>query len=178
VTIVEGDILGLEDRQTYDLIISIDVLEHIQDDVGLLRQFRQALKPGGYLVLHVPRRHQEMWRWLPVFHRHGVNRYTREESTAGGFHKVVIEGHVRDEYTAEELRQVVEEAGFRVMDLRETIGRWGEISFELNNLLWPWPFLRYLLALLTYPIAAPIGYLDIRQQPSRGNSLLITAMRY
>lgn len=177
LTIVEGNILELDEKQAYDLIISIDVLEHIQDDVGLLRRFWQALKPGGYLVLHVPRRHQQMWRWLPVFHRHGVVGYIREKGTANNRQRVLIEGHVRDEYTAEELHCVVEKAGFRVVGMRETIGRWGEISFELNNLLWQWPLLRYFFALLTYPVAVLIGYLDIGQNPSKGNSLLITATR-
>lgn len=159
IAIIEGNIQDLDEESDYDLVISIDMMEHIHDDVGLLRRFQQALKPGGYLVLHVPRRRQEQWRWLSVFSRHEVH------------------DHVRNEYTAEELCQRVEAAGFRIVDLRETIGRWGEVSFELNNLLWPWPLLRYLLALLTYPIAVPIGYHDVRRSPSKGNSLLITAMR-
>jgi ubiquinone/menaquinone biosynthesis C-methylase UbiE len=177
ITITEGDILELDKENTYDLIICIDVLEHIQDDVGLLRRYWRALKPGGYLVLHVPRRRQEMWRWLPMFHRHGVKGHVRDACAAGKHRRVVIEGHVREEYTAEELRQVAEKAGFRVVGLRETIGRWGEVSFELNNLLWPWPALRYLLALLTYPVAIPIGYIDVRRNPAKGNSLLLTATR-
>jgi SAM-dependent methyltransferase len=157
VNVIEGNIFDLDERNAYDLVISIDMLEHIKDDLGLLRQFRQALKPGGYLVLHVPRRHQEQWRLLPMFRRHKV------------------EAHVRDEYTAGELRQVVEAAGLRVVELRETIGRWGEVSFELNQLFWPWSTLRYCAAILTYPLAVPLGYLDVRRNPSRGNSLLITA---
>jgi 2-polyprenyl-3-methyl-5-hydroxy-6-metoxy-1,4-benzoquinol methylase len=159
MTVVEGNIHDLDAQQGYDLVISIDMMEHIEDDLGLLQQFWQALKPGGFLVLHVPRRRQEQWRLLPMFHRHDVDT------------------HVRNEYTSDELRQVVEQAGFQVVTLRETIGRWGEVSFELNQLFWPWPTVRYLMAVLTYPIAVPLGYLDVRQDPSQGNSLLITATR-
>lgn len=177
ITIVEGNAFDLQEASAYDLLICIDTLEHIEDDVGLLRRFWQALKPGGYLVVHVPRRHQEMWRWLPVFRRHGVVGHVREKIADGEHRRVVIEGHVREEYTADELRQVAEKAGFHVVGLRETIGRWGEVSFELNNLFWPWRTLRYLMALLTYPVAIPVGYMDVWRNPAEGNSLLLTARR-
>jgi SAM-dependent methyltransferase len=177
VAIIEGDVLSLNEENTFDLVISIDILEHIQDDVGLLRRYWRALKPGGYLVIHVPRRHQEMWRWLPAFRRHGVVGHVRQGYAGGQQRQVVIEGHVREEYTAEEVRRVAEQAGFRICCWRETIGRWGEVSFELNNLFWTRRAWRYLLALLTYPIAIPLGYLDVRQNPDKGNSLLLIAQR-
>lgn len=38
----------------YDLLGLFDVLEHVDDDVGALRALREALVPGGALVLTVP----------------------------------------------------------------------------------------------------------------------------
>jgi SAM-dependent methyltransferase len=161
MSIVEGKLQDLgEDNSrmlTYDLIMAVDVMEHVEDDVGLLREIRRMLTPGGYLILHVPRRQQDQWRWLPIFERYEVH------------------DHVRTGYTSEGLRQMALAAGFRAVDVRATVGRWGEISFELNNLLWPWPTLRYLLAILTYPITVPLAYLDVRHPPRTGNSLLLTA---
>jgi SAM-dependent methyltransferase len=177
ISLIEGNILELDAESVYDLVICIDTLEHIQDDVGLLRRFRDTLRPGGYVVIHVPRRHQQMWRWLPVFHHHGVVGHHRDTYVAGERRRIVIEGHVREEYTPEELQQVAEEAGFTAVTVRETIGRLGEISFELNNLFWTRPTLRYLLALLTYPIAIVLAYLDVKRNPAQGNSLLLTARR-
>lgn len=178
IGIIEGDILALNEQQAYDLIICIDILEHIENDVGLLQRYWQALKPGGYLVLHVPRRHQEMWRWLPVFQQHGVIGHVREDDDLNGVSKrVVIEGHVREEYTLAELQLTSEAAGFSIVGARETIGRLGEVAFELNNLLWPWPSARYLLALLTYPIAMSLGYMDVRRNSTEGNSLLLVGRR-
>jgi len=165
MTIVEGSVAEypkgeeLADERTYDLVLCIDVLEHIAHDLPLLRRLRRALKPGGYLVLHAPRRRQEQWRLLPAFHQHEVD------------------GHIRNEYTAEELRERLMAAGFQLLELRETFGRWGEVSFEFNNLAWRHPPLRYLLAVITYPVAIPTGYWDTRQRPVRGNSFLIAAMR-
>lgn len=37
-----------------DYIYSINVIEHIDDDVSILREFRRILKPGGYVLIYVP----------------------------------------------------------------------------------------------------------------------------
>jgi SAM-dependent methyltransferase len=41
---------------TFDLILSHEVLEHVQDDRQAMREIVRALKPGGRLVLFVPNR--------------------------------------------------------------------------------------------------------------------------
>jgi SAM-dependent methyltransferase len=38
----------------FDAVMLLDVLEHIENDVGLLLRLRKALKPEGVLVLKVP----------------------------------------------------------------------------------------------------------------------------
>jgi len=40
----------------YDLIVSVDVLSDgaVRDDIGQIRKFYEALKPGGTLILHLP----------------------------------------------------------------------------------------------------------------------------
>ena len=61
------------------------------------------------------------------------------------------------------------------MDFQQTFGKWGEISFELNMLAWRRRRLRYLLALITYPIAIPLGYCDVKKPVPRGNGFLVAA---
>ena len=41
---------------SFDLILSHEVLEHVQDDVQAAREIVRALRPGGRLVLFVPNR--------------------------------------------------------------------------------------------------------------------------
>lgn len=36
---------------SFDCVMSISVIEHIEDDLGAIRQMHRVLKPGGYLVL-------------------------------------------------------------------------------------------------------------------------------
>jgi SAM-dependent methyltransferase len=50
---------------SFDLILSNEVLEHVQDDQAAIRQMVRALKPGGRLVLFCPN------RWHP-FETHGM----------------------------------------------------------------------------------------------------------
>ena len=43
----------LRDRQ-FDTVISVNVLEHIANDVGAVQNLSRALQPGGRLILYVP----------------------------------------------------------------------------------------------------------------------------
>ena len=76
VTIQGGllpDGVTLEDG-AYDMIVLLDVLEHIPDDIGALTALKSKLKPGGKLLLTVP---AMPWLWSAhdVAHHH-QRRYT------------------------------------------------------------------------------------------------------
>ena len=40
--------------QSVDVLVMLNVLEHIEDDVGALQKAFNLLKPGGYLIIEVP----------------------------------------------------------------------------------------------------------------------------
>lgn len=155
-----GDVACIADSEIYDLIVSVDVLEHVNDDEGALCNFYRALHPGARLILHLPLRHQLQRRWFQVFNRHAVS------------------DHVRDEYTEDEIRAKLARVGFRVERLETHFGPWGELAFELNNLFWWRPWLRHTLALLTFPVASLLAYQDLRRVNSSGNSFLVEALRW
>ena len=144
-------------KAQYDMLISVDVLEHIVDDVAVLRAFRAALRPGGVLLLHLPLRHQQQRRIFHAFKQH------------------LIADHVRDEYLPEELTEKLERAGFEILRMRYGFGWQGELAFELNSLFWNYPPLRAFFALLTYPLAWFLAYLDITAEIVRGNSIICVA---
>jgi SAM-dependent methyltransferase len=48
-----GSPLPFED-ETFDLVTTLDVIEHIDDDVTALRELRRVLRPGGVLLVAVP----------------------------------------------------------------------------------------------------------------------------
>jgi len=59
-----------------DCVFAGDVLEHVEDDVALLFSLRQALRPGGLLVVTVPA-YKFLWSGEDYVSEH-VRRYTRK----------------------------------------------------------------------------------------------------
>jgi SAM-dependent methyltransferase len=61
----------------FDAIGAFDVLEHIDEDELVLGQLRQAVRPGGGLLVTVP---QHPWLWSKADdYAHHKRRYTRDE---------------------------------------------------------------------------------------------------
>jgi SAM-dependent methyltransferase len=57
VTVVQGDadwLAGDDAHDSFDTVLCLNVLEHIQDDAAVLRGFHDSLSPGGHLLLLVP----------------------------------------------------------------------------------------------------------------------------
>lgn len=77
----------------FDLAISYDVLEHIEDDETVVREIRRVLKPGGQVLIAVP---ADPRLWSP--------------------HDVAV-NHVR-RYTRDSLSTLFEEAGFQLDHVR------------------------------------------------------------
>lgn len=99
----QGDVTKLGLEGTFDLVVSVDNFEHVDDDVGAMRSLLCAMRPGGRLVVHVPGYER---RWL-VFGRR-VN--------------FDVPGHVRPGYRAEELVGKLRDAGFELAGYRYTYG--------------------------------------------------------
>ncbi len=74
---VERGVLGQSplSRPSFDLIMFLDVIEHIDDDVGVLRAARELLAPGGSVLIAVPA-FQALWSEHDVVHHH-KRRYSR-----------------------------------------------------------------------------------------------------
>lgn len=65
---------------SFDLVTMLDVLEHISDDAGALREVVRVLRPGGTLLATVPA-HPWMWGAQDEISHH-FRRYRRSELSA------------------------------------------------------------------------------------------------
>ena len=74
---------------TFDLVAMLDVLEHIEDDVGSLRALRERLREDGSILITVP---AVPWLWSDHDEIH----------------------HHKRRYTKAGLRQVLQQAGLKV----------------------------------------------------------------
>lgn len=153
----QQDLTTLSEVDCFDLIFSMDVLEHIPDDMAALKALRKAIKQNGYLVLHLPKRYEESNRILP------------------GFKVDHPADHVRPEYTFPEINEKLNLAGFTPFYQRYGYGWKGELAYELNYLFWQVPHLRKVFAFVTHPLSSWLGYQEVQGDYTDGNSLIIIA---
>jgi SAM-dependent methyltransferase len=59
VRLGSAETLPFEDG-SFDLVTALDVVEHLDDDLAALREFRRVLRPGGTLLVTVPA-HPFLW---------------------------------------------------------------------------------------------------------------------
>ncbi len=137
----------------------MDVLEHIEDDLIVLERFLQALVPGGYLIIHIPLsiRKSYLEKWSEPI-------------------DVWPDEHVRDGYNESEIREKINMAGFKILCIKNTFGKFGGIAYEIWMILyhytgrgkvWLQSFLRPLIEVLLW--------LDPFMVTKKGRGLLILA---
>jgi SAM-dependent methyltransferase len=89
--VLEGSVLELPFADdSFELATSLDVIEHLDDDLAALRELRRVVVPGGALLLTVPA-YQWLWSGHDVVNHH-YRRYTRRSLRAvaerAGWHQV------------------------------------------------------------------------------------------
>jgi SAM-dependent methyltransferase len=52
--VLHGDLSDLDPASTFDVVCAFEVLEHIEDDARAVSEWRDRLRPGGWLLLSVP----------------------------------------------------------------------------------------------------------------------------
>ncbi len=82
--------------EEFDLILALDILEHIEDDDKALEEIYKSLVPGGGLIITVP---QHQWLW------------SKQDEKA--FH--------RRRYGKKELMQKLMDSGFRIVHMTSFI---------------------------------------------------------
>lgn len=71
------DLRHLPWRDRWDIVFLLDVLEHLHDDVEVLRQIASAMRPGGMLFVTTPAL-ESLWSYNDDLEQH-VRRYSRRD---------------------------------------------------------------------------------------------------
>ena len=170
VTVVRGDVLGLDSRERYDLALCGSVLEHIERDQEALDRLSGALRPGGVMLVYVP-----------VLPRRITRRFKRleaEGAVAGWDHF----GHVQT-YTGPDLSERIRKAGLVVKKTVKTYGFFGALAYEILYTFLPhssklsrkhWFFLP-LYFLVLHPFVLLLMLADLRRRNPWGNGLMVVA---
>ncbi len=159
ISFQEADLLRYESDEKYDLIICIDVLEHIEEDVRVMENLSKVLKPDGYFLMHSP------------------SHYSEEDA---GDEESFVDEHARPGYSKEEISEKLTKAGLTPEKVHYTYGFWGHKAWVLSV---KWPMLWFnklgmiaiLPLLLYYPITLPfvliMNFADLYTDNPKGNGI-------
>ncbi len=166
ITLSCDDLTDLKAPGPFDFILSVDVMEHIEDDRAVFRHFARVLRPGGYVLINTPS-------------DKGGSDVQADGDTS------FIEEHVRDGYNMQELEDKLREAGLMPVKSIYTYGPYGSVAWRMLikrpilMLGQTWAFL--ILLPLYYLFALPAGILlnamDVRHHNHEGTGLLVIAQK-
>ncbi len=179
--LVIGDVRKLTLRSDkYDIVLTVDVMEHVDDDVAAFSEFYRVLKPGGFLVMHTPRIVDDD----PGSHEKGSHHH--KESSDTEEKRWHVDEHVRDGYSDREASEKLEDQGFEIVRITSGYGFWGRIAWTLlqripmSLLGASWllaPVVAAYLAVIL-PLALTVMSIDVSTaNHERGGSLLVTARK-
>ncbi len=164
VSVIESDITRLSSIGEYDLVYSIDVLEHIEDFDGTLDRLVAALRSGGLLFIHVPSLDQRSW--FGSGETEMPNHFRTHRSG---------DDHVHEGFSLSELTHALERRSIEVLDARPTFGRWVALlketfsSGERQGVRG--------IGLLLLPAVLLAVALEMLLSPRRGNGSMILGMK-
>lgn len=160
------DLRDLQTSGPYDLILSVDVMEHILEDVRVFEHFYRVLRPGGSLIINTPS------------DQGGSDTHEGKEE---GF----IAEHVRDGYGIEEILEKLDRAGLQVDTIDYTYGKYGSLAWRIS-IKWPMlmlsaSFFTVLILpfyyLVVLPLAMILNTLDVSSKNETGTGLIVVAHR-
>ncbi len=167
VTFEIADLTKFTKPDTYDLVISIDVMEHILEDVLVFKNFVTSMKKGGMLIISTPS-------------DQGGSDVKEDSDTS------FIEEHVRDGYNIKEIEDKLRSAGFSKVEARYTYGAPGKISWKLSmkypiQFLGKLPIIGFIILpfyyIIAYPISFVLNYFDVSGKHKTGTGLLVKAWK-
>lgn len=152
-----ADLQSFVPARKYDMAVAIDIMEHIVDDVAVLKNFQEALVPGGILIISTPSDTDE------------AAKFTEE--------------HVRPGYNKQALETKLREAGFKIEKSIYSYGKFGSGAWKLlikiplelreKKLL---PLLLIYLPVI-FPFALLLMKLDMKMNNQTGTGIIVVARK-
>jgi SAM-dependent methyltransferase len=161
-----ADLTLLNDKDLYDLVLTIDVMEHIEKDELVFSCLYNALKNNGILLISTPS-------------DQGGSDVRRQEEHS------FIDEHVREGYGISEIEQKLKTAGFRSVNVSYTYGPAGSISWRLTmkfpvkmiNKSYAFFIILPFYYLLVFPLSIFLNIVDLNSRINKGTGLLVIARK-
>jgi len=161
-----GDLAEFVEPGTYDLVLSVDVMEHIEEDTRVFQNLCRSMKPGGMLLISTPS------------DQGGSDVHGTGEQS-------FIEEHVRDGYNRDEIEKKLKDAGFHYVESKYTYGKPGSVAWRISMkypITWLGRFRGALLILpfyylITMPLVLALNLWDVKARHDKGTGLLVKAFK-
>jgi len=161
-----ADLTQLTQEQVWDLILCVDVMEHIEDDQSVFLNFYRALRPGGILLISTPS------------DQGGSDVHDEHDAS-------FIDEHVRDGYGVDDIRTKLRKAGFEDIQIQYSYGKPGARSWrwsmkypiQLVNRSRLFLIVLPLYYLLVFPVCYFLNRADVRKQHPKGTGLIVKSRK-
>lgn len=161
-----ADLIQLNKADEFELVLCVDVMEHIEEDEKVFSNLYKAMKPGGWLLISTPS------------DRGGSDVKHEGESS-------FIEEHVRDGYNAGDIENKLRKAGFSHVEVNYSYGTPGKISWRLSM---KYPILMigksklYFILLpfwylFSFPVCYFLNHFDVIIKHPTGTGLIVKAVK-
>jgi len=169
-----ADLTKFVEKDQYDMVLCVDVMEHIEEDELVLSNYYHSLNKGGMLLISTPSDQGGS----------DVHHHDHEDYSNDGTHSFVDE-HVRDGYGVEEMAEKMKRAGFSKTDVHYQYGKPGKIAWKLSMkypiLMLNTSYLFFIILpfyyLLTFPFALILNYFDLKGNHKTGTGLVAKAWK-
>lgn len=151
----QQDLLKLNELEQYDFIYSIDVLEHIRGNRRVIENLVLALKPGGYLFIHIPY-DRDGGRILP-------NQWFQE------FDVRAVRDHIGEQYTPAELMAILQKLGLEVVGWEYTFGFLGKLAWEIDFVCRR----HFKIRIILMPLLKGLARLAVAMRHRKGSTLVL-----
>ena len=161
-----GDLTKFREEEKYDIVLCVDVMEHILEDVEVFKNYVYSMKKGGILLISTPS------------DQGGSDVHEEHEDS-------FIEEHVRDGYNIGEIEEKLRLSGFSEVYPKYSYGWPGKISWRLS-MKYPITMLNagkifYLILpfyyFLTFPFSLVLNFLDVSLKHNTGTGLIVRAVK-
>lgn len=166
VTFEYADLTKYTAPNTYDLILSVDVMEHILEDVAVFHNFFSSMKTGGILIISTPS------------DQGGSDVHDHDDES-------FVDEHVRDGYNIKEIEEKLASCGFSDITAKYSYGTPGKISWKLSmkypislvNISKIFFIVLPVYYLITFPFSFILNWFDATGNHKTGTGLIVTARK-
>ncbi len=160
------DVNELNENSAFDLCLSINLLNYVENDELVIKNFYNSLKKGGMLF---------------IFNSSEFVNQSDVNINKGSYHDNIY----RKGYSISEISEKLKKSGFSKLRIRYAYGKFGIVSWwistglptKLINLSIFFYLIMPLYALMATPFVLILNYLDIRIEHKKGKCLVVRAIK-